>query len=429
MKFFQLKSLPIGLDLGRNAVRAVQLLRRGPRPDVQAAFATAVEEPAAAAEESVRARPQTGADAKLDMSAVLTPDDPKSEQKTEGRGDYEHYIDPLQKLIRRGGFNGNDVVIHCPADRLYMRRVDLPAPPTGLPRPAVIGAMKMQLADHLTVPVEQAVFDFHPLHHDLENGKLQIMAFVTDQQWIVSRMKLLAEVGLNCMAIDALPCALARLWSHSLSNQPVEPTSENDEAPPADAPPGLVGILDMGHTGSTLVVAGPDGPLLSRRFECGGRELTETISMRLQIDPNRAESIKCKYGFDIQTRRLRTAQEKTAGTATLATPAVDDGMEIAKTLFAAVQNELNSLIEGVVRTLNYAITEYKQYRLEALYLCGAAGHTANLDAYLADILELPVMTLSHPLLADIVNWLPATRRNPGAWSTALGLALPGDINR
>lgn len=98
--------------------------------------------------------------------------------------------------------------------------------------------------------------------------------------------------------------------------------------------------------------------------------------------------------------------------------------ELAKTLFAAVQKDLNTFTEGLVRTLNYAINEYKQYQLRGIYLTGGAGHTANLDAFLSDKFDMPVHCLTHPLLEAITAWLPATRRNPGCWTTALGLAWP-----
>ena len=88
-----------------------------------------------------------------------------------------------------------------------------------------------------------------------------------------------------------------------------------------------------------------------------------------------------------------------------------------------MQAELNTFVEGLIRTLNYIIAEHRQARLEKIILCGSAAHTMNLDRYLVEQFELPVELISHYLLDDIVSYLPPTRANAGSWATAMGLAL------
>ena len=98
-------------------------------------------------------------------------------------------------------------------------------------------------------------------------------------------------------------------------------------------------------------------------------------------------------------------------------------LEIGKTIFAALQNDLGDYVEGLTRSLNYVITDCQGANLQKILLAGAAAHTRNLDQYLAEQFGLPVQIILHPVLTEIVHSLPETRAQSGNWTTALGLAL------
>ncbi|MCK4628690.1 MAG: pilus assembly protein PilM, partial [Sedimentisphaerales bacterium] len=291
--------LPIGLDWGSTALRAVQLFRNG---------------------SSQRDHQDT-----LHVHAALEtpfPDgfvaEPDSFDATES----------LKRLIDRGGFIGRGVILNCPLEKMDVRPVTLPSPPTGLPREAVLGVIKLQIAGHLSFPLERAVFDYVLVDQNDRKGQITVLAFATDSAWITRRIDLLRSLGLQCVAVDAIPCTLTRLAqynNYSNYNRPglfPESESENDNdslTAEQDKRPGqsheqtddiLTGIIDIGFSGSTLVVCGPRGPIFCRRFQLGGKKLTQVLTQRLMIDERLAEKLKIAYGIDSRPRHLRISEAR-----------------------------------------------------------------------------------------------------------------------
>ena len=419
------KYLPIGLDWGSTALRAVQLFRNG----------------------SAQRNHQDTLHVHAAME-IPFPDgfiaEPDSFDAAESLS--------LTRLIDQGGFIGRGVILNCPLEKMYVRPVTLPSPPTGLPREAVLGVVKLQIADHLSFPVERAVFDYVLIDQNDRKGQITVLAFATDSDWITHRIDLLRSLGLQCVAVDAIPCTLARLArynNYNRHNRFSQSESENDDvalAAERDKTSGqaneqadgiLTGVLDVGFYGSTLVVCAPRGPIFCRRFQLGGRGLTQALAQRLMIDERLAEKLKVTYGIDSQSRRLRISdvrEDKTdfrsdqggVAVATAENETARTSHEISKTIFAALQTELNEYVEALTRTLNYVIAEQSSARLDRILLSGSAGVMDNLDQFLNEYFELPVVHIANPLLAEITRYLPSTRCNIGSWTTALGLALAGE---
>ena len=419
------KYLPIGLDWGSTALRAVQLFRNG----------------------SAQRNHQDTLHVHAAME-IPFPDgfiaEPDSFDAAESLS--------LTRLIDQGGFIGRGVILNCPLEKMYVRPVTLPSPPTGLPREAVLGVVKLQIADHLSFPVERAVFDYVLIDQNDRKGQITVLAFATDSDWITHRIDLLRSLGLQCVAVDAIPCTLARLArynNYNRHNRFSQSESENDDvalAAERDKTSGqaneqadgiLTGVLDVGFYGSTLVVCGPRGPIFCRRFQLGGRGLTQALAQRLMIDERLAEKLKVTYGIDSQSRRLRISdvrEDKTdfrsdqggVAVATAENETARTGNEISKTIFAALQTDLNEYVEALIRTLNYVIAEQGSARLDRILLSGSAGVMDNLDQFLNEYFELPVVHIANPLLDEITRYLPLTRCNIGSWTTALGLALAGE---
>jgi Tfp pilus assembly PilM family ATPase len=399
------KYSPIGLDLGTRAFRAVQLQRQKDDLHIHAAL------------------------------EVERPDDQLLPNQDENTDNLAEHVSQIEHLLERGGFVGRQVVLHCPADKLDLRPLKLPGGATSLPRQAILGAIQLQVAGHLPFPVEQAVFDYYPIEDGIEKDHITVMAVTADGQWIKERVRLLQAISLQCVQVDAFPCVLARLTPGDTVNRiafsrgQIPQTQENPK--PEEK---VIAYLDMGYRGSTLIVRNQIGPIFCRRFSLGGKELTELLSQRLLVDYQKAERLKKSYGLNCQTRRLRLnthaadAENSTMDTGTAVLEAdPQPAMEIAKTIYAALQHDLGNYVEGLIRALNYVIHELNGTPLEKVVLCGSASHLNHLDIFLQDQFEIPVQRCSHPLLEEIMDSSPSTRAFSGSWTTALGLALAREI--
>ena len=404
---------PIGLDLGRTALRAVQLCRSGTGLQIESALEVRLE--------------RCG-----DWYSL-----PDNDQENNDA----YLINQIKHLMDRGGFMGRRVALNCPADKLDMRPVVLPADADGLERDAVLGVLRLKMADHLAFPLEQAVFDYFILDNNTSHNQSTIMALTADGAWIKHIMQLVSSAGLHCERMDAHPCVLARLapviTKPADDNYIEQDTCQDDNVSTPNNYSVLTAMLDIGYSGSTLVVAKDNKPVFCRRFALGGQELTEALSQRIMVDLQQAENLKIAYGLDCQSRRLRFADQsegRVAEAAIIDAEEADSDVadfepdsvgqpELAKTIYAALQKDLNDFVQGLTRSLNYVISEQNGARLEKILLCGSASHTRNLDNFLGQEFSLPVDVFSHSLLEEITKYLPATRSHSGTWGTALGLAL------
>ena len=189
----------------------------------------------------------------------------------------------------------------------------------------------------------------------------------------------------------------------------------------------LVVVLDIGFSGSTLVVIKGGTPLFSRRFSLGGRELTDILVQSLMVDWDQAQSLNKVYGlsayhagFDLKEGETQNGQSE--NDSNNKEPRVKNA-QIAKTILSALQPHLESFLEGLIRSLNYVIAQQRGSRLEKILLCGTASHLHKLECYFTDKLGIPVERMRNRLLSEITEQLPEPKAQTGRWTTALGLAL------
>lgn len=388
---------PIGLDLGTNAIRGVQLARNTDAIHIYSALE--VKSPLTESQDTPN---------DVDLSDDQTP-----------------HLAMIEQLISMGGFKGRNVTIHCPVTRLDMRPVFLPSGAEGLPDHAIRGAIQHQLAEHIPFPIDQAAIDYHILDHDAKSGQLHLIAVTADGAWIEKQINILKSVHLNCTAVLPMPHALAHLiYSKVLDNN--HTTINHDQQNPpepnelsTDPSGSLTGLLDIGYTGSTLIVLLDQCPLFCRRFPFSGNEMTSLLSQHLMIDLPQAEHLKIEFGL---YNHKQSSQNES--------PAMSDcitnnrfNANISKTIFTALQTRLDEFIEGLIRSLNYVIAQNRNASMSRLLLSGTASHLPRLSDYMSDQLEIPVEPVSHFLLDEINTSLPGSRAFSGSWCMATALAL------
>jgi len=472
---------PIGLDLGSTAVRGVQLSATRhewrvhsalevPLAGDSSALASASESPAPVGPGSpVPPVPDSPSPTSPEGSPDGSPAPPPEEPDT-----LEPLHDALDQLLAEGLFTGNAVAVHCPAEKLDFRPIRMPPGTEQLPPEDLREALRLQTADHLSFPPDQAVMDYFPLTPTAPDGSMTFMVTTADGAWIRRRLQLLRAHGLRCVAITPLPVVLAVL------SEAVRPATApaDDQVPPGastdtpETPPdGLWPVIDLGHQRSTLVVHTMQGPVFCREFPVGGWHMTDALAQRLMVDIAQAERLKRAYGLGIANRLLRydTVAAATSGgvsthpsntsaetsTSPMETPAVTGTLaavstgtdvalnrettlaldpshvggtsrhdrEIGKVVAIVMETLLTEWVEGVTRSLNYVIHENQSLRFQPIRLLGGAARTPGLERFLHEAFEWPVESLVHPLVREIeAQWL-GTADRPGNWMVALGLAL------
>ena len=233
-------SVAVGLDVGTNAVRAVEI-ELGDSP-------------------LIRRMGQVG----LPVGAVV-----------DGEvADVGAVSIALRQLWTQAGFTSRSVRVGMSSARVIVRTIEMPR----LSRDELISTIRLQLDDYVPLPVEETVFDIRTLDGPQPtDGILHLLLAATHQDAVQPLLMALHGADLKVAAVDVIPAALALALTHA----------EPDQDTSVDM------VLSIG-AGTVVVVAACGGEAVFSRTlaNAGGRRTTERIASRLGIADLEAERYK-----------------------------------------------------------------------------------------------------------------------------------------
>lgn len=244
----------VGLDLGRDTIRAVELQgAEKARPMVTRVGTIPVPEVALRSGE-VR-----------EVSTVAT---------------------AIKNLWATGGFKTKDVVIGVGNQRVLAR--DLSVPKMSLAQ--IREALPFQVQEMLPVPVNDAILDFYPISESEGEGGPVVngLLIAAIKETVMANVNAVRQAGLNPVHVDLIPFALTR----SLARGPAAQTT--------------VVLVDIGASTTNVVVSSNGVPQFIRMIPVGGHDLTKALSTRLEISEQQAEIAK-------RTRGLSSAPTSSEG--------------------------------------------------------------------------------------------------------------------
>jgi len=208
---------------------------------------------------------------------------------------------------------------------------------------------------------------------------------------------------LDCSAVDATACALARFgraWLDPVDSQTVW------------------GLLDLGERMSRLVVCALGTPVLVRSFEYGGGAWTQRLGEALGVSTEAALRHKHDHGIT-RLARQRSGPES---------PAVGHGV-IGEMIFNVLRSDLDAMLGEIERSYRYAMQCFPGISLGPLLLVGCGAQMRNLTDLVADQLGIRVIVPSPETAGQHASLctdnLPLPGRDPlCAFAAAIGLALP-----
>ena len=229
----------IGVDVGTNAVRAVEIVT-GDRPRLHRFGQVAL--PLGAVHEGEV----------VDVVAVS---------------------DALKRLWREVGFGSKSVRVGLASPRVILRIVDIPM----LNDAETRSALALQLDDYVPIRMEDTVFDFQPLPASDDPGPdRRVLLAAAHQDAVRPLVEAVRSAGLRVAAVDVVPAALARSFHDP------------------DLGPDLVDVVVSVGGGTVVVVAARDGlPMFARTItNVSGRSITERIAAGLAVSDVDAERFK-----------------------------------------------------------------------------------------------------------------------------------------
>jgi type IV pilus assembly protein PilM len=242
----------IGLDIGTNAVRVVEL-EPGETPTVTS-FGQVALPPDAMREGEV-----------IDRAAVTT---------------------AIQRLWKELSLRKGEVRVGVASPRVLVRTLDLPV----MSEVDLAGALRFQAQELIPIPYEEAVLDFQvleqlPMSEVGPDGTQQqqmqrILLAAAHREMVANLVGAVQDAGLTVSAVDLVPLALIRAIGRRVS----------------DNGSGAEAIVSIGG-GVTVVVVHEAGlPRFVRVLGLAGRSVTEAIARDLAIPFDQAEALKRQTG-------------------------------------------------------------------------------------------------------------------------------------
>jgi type IV pilus assembly protein PilM len=235
---------PIGLDIGHNSIKMIQLVMNGGHISILAA-------------DKVRVEAGMNGDEEARRSFVIS---------------------AIKQILAKGKFRGRNVVSCLPNDELRITSLRLSETETD----EIEVALKKEASQRFGLDPEKDTINYL-VAGDVQYGeeiKNELILFAASDETIRSHIAMLEEVRLRPVAIDTIPCALFRSFERSQRRE-----EDKEET---------VVFVDVGSQ-FTTVVFGRGGEIsFTKQIPIGGEKFNSEIASKLGVSIDEAEILREK---------------------------------------------------------------------------------------------------------------------------------------
>ena len=244
---------PIGLDIGHNSIKMIQL-----------AF--------------------TGGGTKVIAADKIAIDTELNEDNEEKR---KFVISAIRKSLDEGNFHGKKVISCMPSDKLKITSIRLPE----MENDQIEDTLKKEVNDRFGLDADKDMINYI-VAGNIQQGnetKNELILFAADNETVSNHIALLEEAKLRPVAIDTIPCALFRSFERLLRRQ----EDKNITAV----------FVDIGNKYTTVVFDREGEISFIKQIPIGGYRFNSEIAAKLDISIKEAELLR---------KRLQDDQKRTA---------------------------------------------------------------------------------------------------------------------
>ena len=242
MKLFGTKSPPVmGLDIGSSSIRLVQLSRHGSSYRIDH-FAI---EP-------------------LPQGVIVE----KSVQ------DIEAISGAIQSAVRNSGSNSKFCAVAVSGSAVFTKAISLPS---NLAEADIESQVQIEANQYIPYPLDEISLDFEVLGPSPRNADMvDILLAASKNENVESRQDALESLGLKASVVDVESFAVANAFELIREREGIRSTE-------------TVGIFDIGHDLSTLLILRNGRVVYTRDHPFGGNQLIEEITRRYDMTPEQAK--------------------------------------------------------------------------------------------------------------------------------------------
>lgn len=300
----------------------------------------------------------------------------------------------LRAALAAGGFSGRRCVLSLPRHIVRMQSVRLPKMPDAELRQAATWEASQRFGIDRTAMEVEIIRTGAELQGSENREEVLLIAAAHDaiHAWVEPVML----AGLRPVAIETHFTALARMLSRGQG-----------------ARDGALAAIDVGTTGSTVMILRDDQIAFCKPIAIGGEHFDQAVAEHLQMDLRTARELRAS--------RIAAAAGPGAG-------AAEEGASIDRAVYDAVRPLLSAFAKEVMLCISYYGVAFRGHPPRRLVLTGGAGLEPRLDQVLAEHCKIDVILDDE--LGEGVTAILSDRAGPGAcWSVAGGLSLRGPATR
>ncbi len=368
---------PIGLDIGHNSIKMIQLVINGEQISVLAADEARID-----------------ADVNGDAQA---------------RKDY--IVSSIKQMLSKGNFHGKNVVSCLPCGDIKITSLRL----TEAEGEKIEQALRREVVHRFGLDPDKDVMDYI-VAGNVRHGdeiKNELILFATNNDIVKNHIEMLEMASLRPIAIDTIPCALFRSFERSLRRQ-----EDREHA---------VIFIDVGSCYTTVVFARGGEICFVKQIKIGAGNFNREVASKLGISNNEAEilrsELQAEYGPSIPKSNpskqtpIENKQKIEAST--------------RQVMIDAISKIAEELAHEISLCLRYYTVTFRGKRIERAILTGGGGY----EKILLDVMQRQLtvsVEVAQPLRGfDMsnaranLNFYGDRRGLLCEWAVAVGLSLKG----
>ncbi len=371
LKFFQKKICPVGIDLGRDGLKILQLGMSDKKPELIAA-----------------ARAQVPPDVQGNANSL-----------------YQWYGATIKKLLGSKPFKGKKIVSCLPSREMIIQHLRI----VKMDEKDLQQALPFEMQDKLPFDANQAllrhivageVYDEHT-----DQAKLEVILMAASGMTMRQHLNLIEHSKMEIDSINVEPCALARSFTHLLSGDGLENSA--------------VMLVDLGHSCTKATIMIGSEITFCRTVNISSIMIRKAISEQLTV--NYDQAVLMHYNYELEnpdaTAAVNAGQNAGAVGAVAATVSANN----------IIDQALANLAEELRGCIRYHNLMFENNTVAKVIFVGGQAKNTNLCQRLAQNLGLPAQ-IGDPLAGiDNIENKKISDLDPNSvnsdWAVAFGLGL------
>ncbi len=256
--------------------------------------------------------------------------------------DRQKVAQAIKDLIKQSGIDTKNVAVNLPSQKVFTTTIDLDK----VLQADLAKSIRYQADSIIPTPIAQSKVDFLVIGDSpTDPKKIEVLLSSVPNSFVEDRLQILESAGLNVIAMEPDSMALARALTAADVAQPQL-------------------VLDIGNTGTDLVIVASGVPRLTRSIPVGLQALIRAAMQSPGVDAAQAAQYVMKFGL---------GQDKLEGR-----------------IYQAILPTVDSLISEVDKSIQFFHGRYATAKIDRIIVTGGASALPELPLYIANKFGLNV---------------------------------------